>query len=95
MAGIFELFTDSEAAIRFRLLGSDGTVLATSERHDTKRTAAAAITMLRECAATGHIRDECKVVAQNPGSPAAENLPATSLTWPERFPESGQPEPGP
>jgi GAF domain-containing protein len=57
MAGIFELYTDLHAQLRFRLLAPDGTVLATSQAYPDKFTAAAAITDVRECAGTGLIQD--------------------------------------
>ncbi|MCB5274702.1 hypothetical protein BJG92_02239 [Arthrobacter sp. SO5] len=57
MAGQFEIFTDSEANIRFRLLGADGTVLAISKAYSDKRAAADGIMDVRECAGTGLIKE--------------------------------------
>lgn len=57
MAGQFEIFTDAEANIRFRLLGADGTVLAISKAYEDKRAAADGIMDVRECAGTGLIRE--------------------------------------
>ena len=57
MAGEFEIFTDSESNVRFRLLAADGTVLAVSTPFDNKRQAADGIMAVRECAGTGLIRE--------------------------------------
>ncbi len=57
MAGEFEIFTDSESNVRFRLLAADGTVLAVSTPFDNKRQAAMGIMAVRECAGTGLIRE--------------------------------------
>ncbi len=53
MAGQFEIFTDAESNVRFRLLAGDGTVLAISRAFDDKRQAANGIMAVRECAGTG------------------------------------------
>ncbi len=57
MAGQFEIFTDAESNVRFRLLGADGTVLAVSRAFEDKRSAADGIMAVRECAGTGLIRE--------------------------------------
>ena len=57
MAGQFEIFTDAEANVRFRLLAADGTVLAISKAFEDKRQAANGIMAVRECAGTGLIRE--------------------------------------
>lgn len=57
MAGQFEIFTDGESNVRFRLIAADGTVLAVSTAFDDKRQAANAIMAVRECAGTGLIRE--------------------------------------
>ena len=62
MAGQFEIFTDAESNVRFRLLAADGTVLAISTAFDDKRQAADGIMAVRECAGTGLIRE----VSSNP-----------------------------
>lgn len=67
MAGIFELFTDDHAELRFRLLAPDGTVLATSEAYPDKFSAAAAITDVRECAGTGLIQDHSAATPKTAG----------------------------
>ncbi|WP_035764341.1 YegP family protein [Arthrobacter sp. H20] len=59
MAGTFELFTDGELSIRFRLLAADGTFLAVSGPFVDKRSAALGIAFVRECAGTGLINDVC------------------------------------
>jgi uncharacterized protein YegP (UPF0339 family) len=58
MAGQFEIFTDAESNVRFRLLGADGTVLATSRAFDDKQSAADGIMAVRECAGTGLIKED-------------------------------------
>lgn len=57
MAGQFEIFTDTESNVRFRLLGADGTVLAVSKPFEDKRSAADGIMAVRECAGTGLVRE--------------------------------------
>ncbi len=57
MAGQFEIFTDAESNVRFRLLGADGTVLATSRAFDDKQSAADGIMAVRECAGTGLVTE--------------------------------------
>lgn len=57
MAGHFEIFTDAESNVRFRLLGADGTVLAVSKAFENKRAAADGIMAVRECAGTGLVRE--------------------------------------
>ncbi|MFC8411492.1 YegP family protein [Arthrobacter sp. 1P04PC] len=57
MAGQFEIFTDTDSNVRFRLLGADGTVLAVSKPFEDKRSAADGIMAVRECAGTGLIRE--------------------------------------
>jgi uncharacterized protein YegP (UPF0339 family) len=58
MAGQFEIFTDSESHVRFRLLADDGSVLAVSKPFDDKRSAADGIRAVRECAGTGLIHED-------------------------------------
>jgi uncharacterized protein YegP (UPF0339 family) len=71
MAGQFEIFTDEESNVRFRLIAADGTVLAISKAFDDKRQAANGIMAVRECAGTGLIRE----VRGNPwtGQPGTRN----------------------
>ena len=57
MAGQFEIFTDGESNVRFRLVAGDGTVLAVSTAFEDTRQAANAIMAVRECAGTGLIRE--------------------------------------
>lgn len=74
MAGQFEIFTDAESNVRFRLLGPDGTVLAISRAFDDTRQAANGIMAVRECAGTGLIRE----VRSNPwtGQHGTRNTPS-------------------
>ena len=64
MAGSFQLFTDEESQVRFRLVAPDGRVLAVSGQFADKQGAAAAIKDVRECAGTGLIHDLCPSPAQ-------------------------------
>ena len=57
MAGQFEIYTDAESNVRFRLLGADGTILAISRAYTDKRAAADGIMAVRECAGTGLIQE--------------------------------------
>jgi uncharacterized protein YegP (UPF0339 family) len=57
MSGQFEIYTDADSNIRFRLLGADGTVLAISQAYADKRAAAEGIMAVRECAGTGLIKE--------------------------------------
>ncbi|QYF91134.1 YegP family protein [Arthrobacter sp. PAMC25284] len=74
MAGQFELFTDAESRIRFRLVAKDGSVLAVSTPFEDKRAAADAIRAVRECAGTGLIKEVRSSPwagsSQNSGSPS-------------------------
>jgi uncharacterized protein YegP (UPF0339 family) len=57
MAGMFELFLDSESSFRFRLTAPDGTVMAVSKAFETKNAAVAGIAAVREYAGMGLISD--------------------------------------
>lgn len=57
MAGKFEIFTDTESNVRFRLVTDDGTVLVTSRAFEDKQSAADGIRAVRECAGTGLIAE--------------------------------------
>lgn len=57
MAGHFELFTDRQSRVRFRLLAPDGALLAVSGPFIDKKDVAAAIFDVRECAGMGLIED--------------------------------------
>jgi uncharacterized protein YegP (UPF0339 family) len=74
MAGQFEIFTDAESNVRFRLLAADGTVLAISKAFRDKRSAADGIMAVRECAGTGLIRQDrsspCGPVRSSNGPPS-------------------------
>ena len=76
MAGQFELFTDAESHIRFRLVDKDGSVLAVSTPFEDKRAAADAIRAVRECAGTGLIQE----VRSSPWAASSRNagLPSPS-----------------
>lgn len=57
LAGMFELFIDSEASFRFRLTAPDGTVMAVSKAFDNKSAAVAGIAAVREYAGMGLVSD--------------------------------------
>jgi uncharacterized protein len=78
MAGQFEIFTDAEANVRFRLLAADGTVLAISKAFEDKRQAANGIMAVRECAGTGLIREvRSSPRAGHHGTKSSSPTPAT------------------
>ncbi len=57
MAGMFEVFLDSDSLFRFRLKAPDGTVMAVSEAFRDKPAVAAGIAAVRECAGMGLVTD--------------------------------------
>lgn len=57
MAGCFELVDAPDGGYRFRLFDGSGRMMAVSPRFPTKKDAAAGITLVREIAGTGLIRD--------------------------------------
>lgn len=57
MAGRFEIYTDDEHQLRFRLTGDDGATLMTSEPYGDKETAVDGINGIRNCASTALIAD--------------------------------------
>lgn len=73
MSGHFEVFTDHNFHIRYRLVSPSGTVLLESGPYPDKRAVAGAIAEVRECAGTGRIDDR----AVNAGT-----LGASSATLP-------------
>jgi uncharacterized protein len=68
MAGKFELFTDEDSNVRFRMIGPDGSVLALSRAFPDTRSAAAGVEAMRECAGTGLISNLC------PGGPDVQDV---------------------
>jgi uncharacterized protein YegP (UPF0339 family) len=76
MAGMFEVFVDTESYFRFRLKAPDGTVMAVSTPFDSKAAAAAGIAAVRECAGTGLITDLC---AGQQERPRQQELPRPAL----------------
>ncbi|MHC6592531.1 YegP family protein [Arthrobacter sp. C152] len=89
MAGMFELFIDDDAQIRFRLVAANGQVLAVSGQFTDKRAAAAAIADVRECAGMGLIQDVATppnlVLATAPAPrPAREAWPARPFIFGSR-----------
>lgn len=57
MSGHFELISAPDGGYRFRLIGKAGELVAISVKFPTKRAAAEGISMVREIAGTGLIRD--------------------------------------
>ena len=58
MAGLFELFIDAQAHVRFRLTAPDGTVMAVSKAFDDIPAAVAGIAAVREYAGSPRLGDE-------------------------------------
>lgn len=57
MSGYFEIIDSPDGGFRATLRGPSGELLAVSEAFPTKRQAAAGISLIREVAGTGLIRD--------------------------------------
>jgi uncharacterized protein YegP (UPF0339 family) len=55
--GAFELYQDSDAKFRFRILDDDGGLVAESVPHASKSDAVDAIDTTRSCAASSLIKD--------------------------------------
>ncbi|MBP1133958.1 uncharacterized protein YegP (UPF0339 family) [Arthrobacter sp. PvP023] len=68
MAGMFELFADSDTSFRFQLTAPDGTVMALSRPFPDKRAAVAGIAAVREYAGMGFVTE---VPAPKPGRVSA------------------------
>lgn len=80
MAGMFELFVDTDAQFRFRLTAPDGTVMAISKAFEDKSSAVAGIKAVREYAGMGLITDLCPATTrQNPAAvaPQPHSMPPT------------------
>lgn len=76
MAGMFELFADSDASFRFRLTAPDGTVMALSKSFPDKPAAVAGIAAVREYAGMGFVTEIPAPEAETPGArPAAHSVP--------------------
>jgi hypothetical protein len=71
MAGIFEVFLDSDSLFRFRLKAPDGTVMAVSGAFADKPAIAAGIAAIRECAGTGLVTDLSAAGLHDQRTPAA------------------------
>lgn len=73
MAGMFELFTDSDDSFRFQLTAPDGTVMALSKPFPDKTAAVAGIAAVREYAGMGFITEiDAPEVADPPGTLALQ-----------------------
>ena len=66
MAGMFELFVDTESAFRFRVTAPDGTIMVVSKPFNSKTDAVAGIAAVREYAGMGLITDSCPKVNEIP-----------------------------
>ena len=75
MAGMFELFIDSDASFRFQLTAPDGTVMAVSRAFPSKAAAVEGIAAVREYAGMGHVRE----LAEPPADRRAAIRPAAAL----------------
>lgn len=76
MAGMFELFADSDASFRFRLTAPDGTVMALSKSFPDKPAAVAGIAAVREYAGMGFVTEIPAPEAETPAEgPAARSAP--------------------
>jgi uncharacterized protein YegP (UPF0339 family) len=69
MSGQFEVFQSPDGDYRFRLLDSSGNTWATSATFPTIPAVAAAITLVREIAGTGLIRDNSTDHSDEPSQP--------------------------
>jgi uncharacterized protein YegP (UPF0339 family) len=80
MAGIFEVFLDSDSLFRFRLKAPDGTVVAVSGAFEDKPAVAAGIAAVRECAGTGLVTDLSAAAHRGRRTAASVPVPARSVT---------------
>lgn len=88
MAGMFELFVDTQSAFRFRLTAPDGTVMAVSKPFETKADAVAGIAAVREYAGMGLIIDHCTATS-NAAPPRGYGYPAGESADSRRVPKIG------
>jgi len=86
LAGMFELFVDSNSSFRFRLKAPDGTVMAVSRAFEDKSAAVAGIAAVREYAGMGLITDLSTTAAVVPA--AASGLSAVQRDKFGRMPEA-------
>ena len=93
MAGNFEVFVDTGSMYRFRLLGSDGTVMAVSGPYVDKPAVAAGIAAVRECAGTGLVTD-LSLRPAAPDVPAAPAVPAHAAAAPRAAVDTARGLPG-
>ncbi|MDR6504689.1 DUF1508 domain-containing protein [Arthrobacter oryzae] len=97
MAGMFEIFADSDSSFRFQLTAPDGTVMALSKPFPDKRAAVAGIAEVREYAGMGFVTEipapATEIISENttaPGGEAADRrkaIPAGSFN-PARLPRA-------
>jgi uncharacterized protein YegP (UPF0339 family) len=88
MAGIFEVFLDSDSLFRFRLKAPDGTVMAVSGAFEDKPAVAAAIAAVRECAGTGLVTDLSAAAHRGQRAAASVPVPARSVSAPSAAADS-------
>ena len=74
MAGMFEIFADSDSSFRFQLTAPDGTVMALSKPFPDKRAAVAGIAEVREYAGMGFVTEIPAPATES----TSENTTATS-----------------
>ncbi|WP_427017567.1 YegP family protein [Pseudarthrobacter sp. P1] len=77
MDGRFEVFTDNDGSIRFRLTDVDGAGFVVSGGFQCTRDAALGVAIVREIAGTGLIVDRTNEAARSvdPPAPAAQHAP--------------------
>lgn len=76
MNGIFELFTDGNANVRFRLVDSEGRELAVSCSYVDKDSAVQGISQVRECAGMGLVQDHCSPTMHADTKSSGGRIPA-------------------
>jgi uncharacterized protein YegP (UPF0339 family) len=76
MAGMFEIFADSDSSFRFQLTAPDGTVMALSKPFPDKRAAVAGIAEVREYAGMGFVTEipapATEIISENTTAPGGE-----------------------
>lgn len=88
MAGMFEVFLDSDSQFRFRLKAADGTVMAVSGAFADKHAVAAGIAAIRECAGTGLVTDLSAAGLRDQRTPAPAPVSVQSVAVPAAAAES-------
>lgn len=94
MAGMFEIFADSDSSFRFQLTAPDGTVMALSKPFPDKRAAVAGIAEVREYAGMGFVTEipapGTEGAGENTTGGAADQTAAEFAADPAAACESGE-----